>query len=174
MNEAAQVELLSSLLDEHGGALELFAAQWTDSPEDCVQEAFVELARQREWPRQPAAWLYRVVRNRAIGRARALERRRRHERLAASLAPAWSVPADEPAVTVDELAAALQSLDESLREVVVARVWGCLSFEQIAEAVGASVSSAHRRYTAGLVELRRTLNVAARTGQADTSMLRSP
>lgn len=157
MEFSAQIELLASLLDEHGGALELFAAQWSDAPEDCVQEAFVELARQREAPRNTTAWLYRVVRNRAIARARAAERRRRHERFAASLAPAWSSPTDEPTITAAELAEALDNLDESLREVVVARTWGGLSFEQIGEVVGASTSAAHRRYEAGLAELRRLL-----------------
>ena len=31
MSFSDQVELLASLLDEHGAALELFAAQWVDS-----------------------------------------------------------------------------------------------------------------------------------------------
>lgn len=167
MSFPVPIELLAAMLDEHGGALELFAAQWSDSPEDCVQEAFVELARQAEVPRNPAAWLYRVVRNRAIGRARSAQRRRRHERLAASLAPAWSRPADEPAVTAAELAAALDTLDESLREVVVARTWGGLSFEQIAEVVGASTSAAHRRYEAGLAALRRSLNAAEKPNSTE-------
>lgn len=174
MSLPPQVELLAGLLDQHGGALELFAAQWTDAPEDCVQEAFVELARLTESPRNPAAWLYRVVRNRAIGRARSAERRRRHEQFAASLAPAWSNPADEPPIGAAELAAALDSLDESLREVVVARTWGGLSFEQIAEVVGASTSAAHRRYEAGLAELRRVLEVSLKSdGRTERSTRRS-
>ncbi len=44
-NRPATAELLAALLDEHGPALALYAAQWTDAPEDCVQEALVELAR---------------------------------------------------------------------------------------------------------------------------------
>lgn len=172
MSSSAKADLLSQLLDEHGAALELFAAQWTDAPEDCVQEALVELARQPETPRNPAAWLYRVVRNRAIGRARSAQRRRKHERLAASLAPAWSNPTDEPLVTTEELAEALGALDESLREVVVARTWGGLSFEQIAEVVGASTSAAHRRYEAGLAELRRQLEVAAKLSSRSNSTAR--
>lgn len=160
MSSPAQSELLGSLLDEHGAALELFAAQWTDAAEDCVQEALIELAKQKAVPHQPAAWLYRVVRNRAIGRVRSAQRRRKHERLAALLAPAWSNPADEPAVTAEELAKALAELDESLREVVVARTWGGLSFEQIGKVIGASTSAAHRRYEAGLADLRRRLPMA--------------
>lgn len=160
MTSRMEPELLAALLDEHGAALELFAAQWTESPEDCVQEAFVELAGQLQTPRCPAAWLFRVVKNRAIGRLRAEQRRRKHERMAAALTPSWSQPASEPTITSEELAAALWSLDEPLREVVVMRTWGGLSFEQIAEVVDASTSAAHRRYEAGLAALRQTLALA--------------
>ena len=55
--------------------------------------------------------------------------------------------------------AALQRLDTEEREVIVARHWGGLSFEQIAEVVGCSTSTAFRRYTAGVDELRKQLGV---------------
>jgi RNA polymerase sigma factor (sigma-70 family) len=152
-------ELLSRLLDEHGGALVLFAAQWTDSPDDCVQEAFIELTRQPELPHCLAAWLYRVTRNKAISMSRSAWRRRRHETLAAALIPAWTCEEDRPPVEREELAAALQSLDEELREVIVARIWGGLNFGQIAEAVGTSSSTAHRRYETGLAALRERLGL---------------
>ena len=54
---------LGQLVDRHAAALELFARQWCDTPEDVVQEAFVKLAPQRTLPENPAAWLFRVVRN---------------------------------------------------------------------------------------------------------------
>ncbi len=50
MNGPIDAELLGRLLDEHGAALALYASQWTDSADDCVQEALVELARQRQAP----------------------------------------------------------------------------------------------------------------------------
>ena len=43
-----------------------FARQWCQTPDDVVQEAFLQLARQRTWPRSVVAWLYRVVRNGAL------------------------------------------------------------------------------------------------------------
>ena len=49
MNGPIDAEQLGRLLDEHGAALALYATQWTDSPDDCVQEALVELARLRQW-----------------------------------------------------------------------------------------------------------------------------
>lgn len=170
MADGITPELLGRLLDEQGGALALYAAQWTDAADDCVQEALIELARQRPVPDSPVAWLFRVVRNRAISRARAARRRERHESLAWRLKQAsregaareGEAPA-EPPTEPHEIAAALASLDSEQREVIVARTWGGLGFEQIAELVGCSTSTAHRRYVAGLAALRERLNVACHT-----------
>lgn len=154
-------ELLGRLLDEHGGALVLYAAQWTATPDDCVQEALVELVRQPVLPHSPVAWLFRVVRNRAISQARAAGRRKKHEARAAALLPSWSQAADEPPFSGEELAAAVDMLIPEHREVLVARVWGGLGFEEIADLIGAATSSAHRRYEAALANLRQVLGVAA-------------
>ena len=59
-------ERLRRLIDRLAAALELYARQWCDEPEDVVQEAFVKLAEQPATPLNPAAWLFRTVRNRAI------------------------------------------------------------------------------------------------------------
>jgi DNA-directed RNA polymerase specialized sigma24 family protein len=64
-------EFLGALIDRYSAALVLYARQWCTAPEDVVQEAFLKLVQQREPPLQPAAWLYRVVRNGAISQARA-------------------------------------------------------------------------------------------------------
>jgi RNA polymerase sigma factor (sigma-70 family) len=166
-------ELLSRLLDEHGGALALYAAQWTDAADDCVQEALIELAGQRELPANPVAWLYRVVRNRAISQYRASRRREQREELAGRLRPRADDSAIESGVDPLDLAAALESLDELLREAVVARTWGGLGFEQIAELAGCSVSTAHRRYEAGLAALRERLQLTCRTNSPTTAKLRT-
>lgn len=159
-------ELLGRLLDEHGGALVLYASQWTETPDDCVQEALIELVKQPILPHSPVAWLFRVVRNRAISQARAAGRRKKHERHAAALLPAWSQPAEEPPFTEKELAAAIDMLLPEHREVLVARVWGGLGFEEIAELIGAATSSAHRRYEAALANLRQVLGAAVQRRSA--------
>ena len=51
------------LIDRHAVALRAVAAQWSDTPEDLVQEAFCRLIAQKTPPNEPAAWLFRVVRN---------------------------------------------------------------------------------------------------------------
>jgi RNA polymerase sigma-70 factor (ECF subfamily) len=70
---------LAELLDRHAAQLQWYASQWTTSPEDCVQEAFIELARQLQRPGKIVPWLYRVVRNKALNAARAERRRTHHE-----------------------------------------------------------------------------------------------
>jgi DNA-directed RNA polymerase specialized sigma24 family protein len=45
-----------------------------------------------------------------------------------------------------------------LREVIVARIWGGLTFDEIAQLVGCSLPTAHRRYQTGLTELRTRLD----------------
>jgi len=151
-------ELLGRLLDEQGGALALYAAQWTESADDCVQEALIELAGQARLPASPIAWLYRVVRNRAISHYRSTRRREEREQLAIRLRPSRDSAGEAAGeLGAEQLAAALAALPDELREVVVARTWGELNFEQIAELTGCSTSTAHRRYEAGLTALRERL-----------------
>lgn len=160
MKQPVTPETLELLLDEHGAALELFAAQWTESPEDSVQEAFIVLARQEEAPRNMTAWLYRVVRNRAISSLRSAGRRRRRETVAAELSAAWFAPEKDGDFDREAVAEALCSLNEEQREAIIARLWGGLSFEQIAEATGSSVSTSFRRYKTGLNRLREKLGLS--------------
>ncbi len=157
MESAITPEYLRKLLAERGGALTLMASQWTDSPEDCLQEALIELARKPAAPRNPVAWLFDVVRKRAIDMHRASQRRRKHEAAAGAASPGWFLPKETQEFDGQTLAAALRSLAVEHREVIVARIWGGLSFDQIGLLVGASTSAAHRRYEAGLRHLRERL-----------------
>jgi RNA polymerase sigma-70 factor (ECF subfamily) len=158
-------DLLGLLLDRHAATLELFARQWCATPEDVVQEAFLKLAGQRELPQSPSAWLYRAVRNGAIDAGLAARRRRRHEAAASAEAVPWFEPdtGTEPgAVDPEEAADALRALPIEEREVIIAHLWGGLSFEQIAPIAGCSSSTAHRRYANGLLTLRERLGVSCR------------
>ena len=163
------LELLGHLLDRHSAALELYARQWCETPEDVVQEAFLKLAGRRALPSHPAAWLFRVVRNGAIAAGRSAMRRRRHEARAAVGSTPWfepAGPAGEGGILDPETAAAeLRALPIEQREVIVAHLWGGLTFEQIAEVAGCSSSTAHRSYSAGLATLRRRLGESCRTSR---------
>lgn len=158
---------IANVFDEHAAALELFAAQWTDSPEDCVQEALCELTRQLARPDNVAAWLFHVVRLRAISVHRSESRRRRHETLAGRLRRVHQERC-EPPFEVEELAIALDSLDDVCRQIVIARTWGELSFAEIGELLELSTSTAFRRYEAGLIALRTRLEMLCATKNNQT------
>ncbi|HBI44139.1 MAG TPA: sigma-70 family RNA polymerase sigma factor [Planctomycetales bacterium] len=152
-------QLLGQLIDDHAAALTLFARQWCAAPEDVVQEAFVKLSAQRPLPNDPVGWLFRVVRNGASSAARADRRRQRHETGAAAHRPAWFAATENAAIDGTDAAAALETLAIEEREVVVAHLWGGLTFEQIGQLAGVSSSTAHRRYLKALSTLRERLRV---------------
>src|SRR5690349_17508979 len=119
---------LGRLYRQHAPALRLFARQWPHCADDVVQDAFVALARQSPPPEQVLAWLYRVVRTGALTAARSAGRRRRREG-AASSPEAWFAPADDR-LDAQDAARALAGLPLDLREVIVARLWGGLTFDE--------------------------------------------
>ena len=155
-------EVLGRLVDQHAAALVLYARQWCAAPEDVVQEAFLKLVTQKTPPDRVLPWLYRVVRNAAIDAARSAQRRKRHEAQAAARAPAWFAETDSGVIDGDSAAEALRSLPIEQREAIVAHLRGGLTFVQIGELSGASSSTAHRYYLAGIGALRERLGVACR------------
>lgn len=159
-------DLLGQLIDQHAVALELYAGGWCDSPEDVLQEVLIELAGRRTLPEHLVAWLYRAVRYRAINARRARERRRRHEREAARRRP--SVLVGPPAEMLDcqSATAALDDLPNELREVIVAYLWGGLTFRQIGQLTGTSESTAQRRYRTALQRIRKTMSRQSCTNES--------
>lgn len=151
---------LGYLIDRYLTALVLYARQWCNAPEDVAQEAFIKLAQQAEPPMHPVAWLYRVVRNGAISQARSERRRTNHEGRVAADARLWFTPSEE-VFGLDAQAAtdALQRLPLELREIIVAHLWGGLTFEQIADLTGGSSATCWRRYAAGLKMLRQEMGL---------------
>ena len=146
--------LLAQLMDDHAAALTQYARQWCLAPEDVVQEAYLKLAAQPNPPTATVPWLFRVVRNLAISAARAEQRRRRHETQAGQQQPNWFLPQADAALDGAQATHALQQLPLEQREVIMMHIWGGLSFTEIADVLGCASSSAHRRYVAGLQQLR--------------------
>jgi RNA polymerase sigma factor (sigma-70 family) len=149
--------VLADLIADHAAALVLFARQWCDSPEDAVQDAFCKLASASP-PDDAVAWLYRVVRNAAIDAGRSARRRVQREQVAAR-SVLWFAESEIDGLDAKMAVAALEALAPEMREVIVARLWGGLTLEQIAIAMSCSVSTAHRRYEAGIAALRERLGV---------------
>jgi RNA polymerase sigma-70 factor, ECF subfamily len=145
-------------LDRHGPALVLFARQWAASrhdAEDVVQEAFVRFWRSRHRTTDPVAYLYTCVRRCALDSWRTQGRRSRREKLAARTLTqsyfAGPPDEDERRVAVE---AFLRDLPDDQREVLVMKIWGGLSFPQIAETLGISANTVSSRYRYALDKLR--------------------
>jgi RNA polymerase sigma-70 factor (ECF subfamily) len=152
MNEGDRENLITELVCAKLPALVLFARQWKhDSAEDVVQEAFLRLMRLADPPQDPVAWLFAAVRNASNQHLRTQKRRKNRESLSQEDKRPWFTTANGDG----ELIAELQSLPLTYRTVIVAKIWGNLTFEQIAGLIGLSKSSAHRVYDEGLALLRK-------------------
>jgi RNA polymerase sigma-70 factor (ECF subfamily) len=148
---------LEQWLEQHAAALVLFARGWVPGhadAEDVVQEAFVRFWRSRSGVADPAAYLYACVKRCALEWLRAGSRRSRREE---AIARAEAEPLFEDALEQQErrvaIEAALATLPEKQREVLVMRIWGDLSFPQIAEALGVPTETAASRYRYALAKL---------------------
>ena len=148
---------LADLIDRHASALRLWAGGRCDSPEDVVQEAFCRLAALEPPPRRAAAWLYTAVRNLAVSHVRADVQRRRRERQTS--AAQGHEPDPAAGLMNDELVREVERLDDPLREVLVAPIWGDLTLEEIASLCGISTATAFRRYEAALEQIRKQMGV---------------
>jgi RNA polymerase sigma factor (sigma-70 family) len=148
--------VLGELYRQHAPALRLYARQWGGGGEDLVQTAFVRLVQQAPPPEQILPWLYRVVRNEALATQRTATRRRLREQRVGS--PELWFAATEDRLDADEATRRLAELPLELREVIVARLWGGLTFEAIAGLVGCSLPTTYRRYHTGLAQLRERLD----------------
>src|SRR5262245_32694626 len=147
--------LLGRLYRQHAAALLLYARQWGGAAEDLVQNAFVRLAQQAPPPGQPLPWLYRVVRHEALAAFRSAARRGRRELVASAAEACFSAAEDR--LDGDHATRLLAQLPLELREVIVARLWGGLTFEEVARLAGCSLPTAHRRYQTGIAQLRERL-----------------
>lgn len=165
-------ERLAKLWREHANAIALLCRTHGAVAEDCVQEAFIRLASQIPVPDDPFAWLVRVARNLAISRSRSEKVRSKHERMRAEENAAWFHPLEQHQpgeFSGDEIQSALEHLPVAVREVVVAHLWGNMTFRQIADSFQMSRSSAHRLYLSGLRQLEDELLGRITESQANLS-----
>lgn len=146
---------LAELIEGQAASLRLWIRSRCASPEDVVQEAFCRLAVQDPTPNNPVAWLYRVCRNLAEKQRLGDSRRRRREEIRAQ---AVTTPTQRDSLELAEAVAAMEQLDAELREVLIARIWGQLSLDEVGRLCGISTATAFRRYQAALETLRSMLN----------------
>lgn len=126
--------------------------------EDVVQEAFVKIAAVEPIPDQPVAWLYRVSRNLAIN-ADIRERNRAAREVHAVIHPEGDAQDYSRDVELSEL---LDRMHAEQREIIVAHIWGGLSFEEIATATNQNKTKVWRAYQQALAILRPYFEVQTR------------
>ena len=152
---------LSQIWREKSASLALLARSMGDSDEDSVQEAFLRLAVEDPKPDDPVAWLFRVVRNRAISNHRSKRRRIDRETKVAFERETWLVAAADMETRLDSQVASqvLTELTEESREVIILHLWGGLTFRQVGEILQISAATVHRRYQNALLDLRTKLRI---------------
>lgn len=151
---------LTRWFEAHAASLVLYARQWLrrGAAEDAVQEVFVRLLLQPARPRNVKAWLYRAVRNEAISVWRSTRRREQRERVV-SPGEAWFEPHDAAEIDAESVTNALAKLPPQEREIVVLRVWGGMTLQEVSDLVGAPVSTVYLHYRAALAKIRERLGV---------------
>jgi RNA polymerase sigma-70 factor (ECF subfamily) len=137
----------------------LYARQQTRTEpdaEDIMQEAIVESWRRVEGMPSDAL-VFSTIRRRAIDLARSSDRRAARERAEGEAEQQWFESGVEDRETQRILVEAVKSLPSNYREVVTLKVWGGLTFQEIAEITGVPLNTAASRYRYALDELRQNL-----------------
>ena len=149
--------------DAYAARLLLFARQWLPvqaDAEDAVQAGFVKFWRSRANP-EPAdlPLLFTAVRTAALDLAKARRRRAGREQRAADIAPTawWDVDPLSGRERAEAVARALAELPLEQREVVVLRIWGGLTFAEVARTLGQNINTVAARHRSALASLRHLL-----------------
>lgn len=142
-------ETLTRLLAEHGPRLILYASTFTRLGADAVQEVFVDLSLRTVPPDNLTAWLFGATRKRALQWARQEGRLARRQKAVSRPEAIAASPEAEAEARLDA-ETALRLLGTEAREIVVARLWGALSFDEVGKLMGLSAATVWRRYEEAL------------------------
>ena len=153
---------IERLYDEHAQPLFAFLLNFTRDEadtRDLLQEIFVKLAREPKLlagVREERAFLIRLAHNAAIDLIRRRgTRERTKENFAAETVPIFAPTSDpDEKLFREELTDALGELPEEQRAVVHLKLWGGLTFEEIAAALAIPPNTAASRYRYALDKLR--------------------
>jgi RNA polymerase sigma-70 factor (ECF subfamily) len=147
-------------LEAHASRLLLFARQQARTEadaQDLVQEAVIETWQRRKLPEPPAvALVFARIRRRAIDLARSTDRRATREAYTLQeTAVYWFDSTAEDRERTRLIEQAMRALPEIYREAVTLKIWGGLTFAEIAEALQIPANTAASRYRYGIDELRK-------------------
>ena len=139
------------LYELHGRALLAYACAFlhdSSEAEDVLHQVFLQLLRDGATEILSPGYLFRAVRNRALNHLRG-----RSREVALDGSVQWLESPSGSTETALALQSALGTLPQEQREVIVLRVWGQMTFEEVAEVVGVSPNTAASRYRYGLAKL---------------------
>lgn len=152
---------LEKLVECHGRELLAYARMLTrhaEDAEDALQDALLRVAGSpRLRVENPRAYLFAAVRNASLNVMRAQKRRRWREDAVSANSEAVFLEPAERSEEVQALNAALNAIPAPQREVVMLKIWGALTFTEIAEMLGIPRATAASRYRYALDELRKQL-----------------
>jgi RNA polymerase sigma-70 factor (ECF subfamily) len=147
-------EEVARLYADHGALLLGYACSILgdlSTAEDVVHQVFARLLRGNIAIRgTPVAYLCRAVRNAAFNHRRHLSREVTLDHAEQS----WLEAPDSLEEMGLAVETALRRLPDDQREVIVLRVWGQLSFQEIADALEVPSNTVASRYRYGLTKLR--------------------
>ncbi len=151
---------MERLWREFAPRLILYAASLlTDraAAEDAVHAVFLRLLAAPAIPDSEAGFLFRAVRNESLDALRS--RRRAFQARARLFDPRASDPRDEleHAEFRSRVERELAALPEEQREVVVLKIWGDLTFPEIAAVLAATEKTVEHRYYRALAALESRL-----------------
>lgn len=152
--ESAFAELYDACADR----LFAYAKSRTGSHEvaaDVVQSSFLRLVKSRRRLRKvesPVAYLFQIARNEVSRQAKRSIKRKYQSLEAADNVPnvRWRDGVDD----ADTARAVLERLDPVAREIVELKLYGGLTFEEIASTTGQPIGTVATRYRRGLESVR--------------------
>jgi len=148
-------------LARYAAAFLLFARQQVHcdaDAQDLVQDAVVESWQNRppDGPPPGPGLVFATIRRRAVDLARRNNRRAHRETAAQLEAPQiWFDSRLEDRERAALLQEGMKQLPEIYRDVLTLKIWGGLTFPEIAEALEIPANTASSRYRYGLIELRK-------------------
>lgn len=164
--QVSRVEWIDAALEEHEGPLLRYALRFTQDAErarDVVQDTFLKLCRedQASLNGKLAQWLYTVCRNRALdvyrkeSRMTVIADERLPTRISDDPRPDEAVETQD---SVGQMLLALGDLPPNQQECIRLKFQSGLSYREIAEVTGLSVSNVGVQIHTGLKKLRQLLN----------------
>lgn len=150
---------------ENGARLRLIARQWTRSDadaDDVLQEAFIRFWKnQRHLPGNPNALVVTSIRRSALDLYRSTDRRSVREQTVFADSDTMTLFEPEVDPRLQALTDSLPQLPNEQREVVVLKIWGDLTFDEIGEQLSISPNTAASRWRYAMEALRKL--ISART-----------